>query len=362
VTVPPAGAIAVIPVSGIGEVGPGADLARLIASAAGPLLVDHDVVVVASKVVAKAERRLLIGLSREAACDAETTRVVAERRTPRGVTRITQSRSGPVLAAAGVDASNLPAGGVLPLPADPDASARALRAALRDLTGQALAVVITDSAGRPWREGQVDLAVGAAGLDVLDDLRGRPDTAGNPLEVTVRAVADEIAAAADLVKGKLAGIPVAVVRGLGQVRDDDGPGAAALLRAAADDWFRLGHAEAARAAIGMPPGGTGVEPVVVPAEPALVRLERAVRVAVVAPDPLSGPPEWDVRLADDAVTVRSSGGDASKAAYACGALAQRIAVAAWAEDVVVRLTISPGGSPVLTARITTDPGEAGECG
>jgi coenzyme F420-0:L-glutamate ligase / coenzyme F420-1:gamma-L-glutamate ligase len=144
----------------------------------------------------------------------------------------------------------VPPGTVALLPEDPDRSAARIRAGLRRLRGVTVAVVVTDTFGRPWRDGLVDVAIGAAGLSVLDDHRGRVDRHGHPLEMTVTAVADEVASAADLVKGKLAGVPVAIVRGLTYDVDADGIGARALVRAASEDMFRLGTAEAKRAAVG----------------------------------------------------------------------------------------------------------------
>lgn len=228
-------------VSGIGEVQPGDDLAALIVTAE-PTLRDGDIVVVTSKVVSKAEGRV-VQLDRDKAIDDESVRVVAAR----GATRIVETRHGFVLAAAGVDASNVPDGTVALLPEDPDASARAIRAGIRERLGVQVGVVVTDTFGRPWRNGLVDVAVGAAGVRVLDDHRGRVDGHGHTLEMTVTAVADEIAAAAELVKGKLAQVPVAVVRGL-DVIDADGT-ARDLVRPAADDMFRLGTREAAREAV-----------------------------------------------------------------------------------------------------------------
>lgn len=232
---------------GIGEVHPGDDLAALVGDAldgAGGVR-DGDVVVVTSKVVSKAEGQVVAAADREQAITDETVRVVATRPHDGGVLRIVQNRLGLVMAAAGVDASNTPEGTVLLLPADPDASARALRAELRARFGVRLAVVVTDTAGRPWREGLVDIAIGCAGLVVLEDLRGGVDAHGRPLTVTVTAVADEVASAAELVRGKTAGRPVAVVRGLDcYVTDDDGPGARVLVRSAEDDMFREGTAEA----------------------------------------------------------------------------------------------------------------------
>jgi coenzyme F420-0:L-glutamate ligase / coenzyme F420-1:gamma-L-glutamate ligase len=232
---------------GIGEVTSGADLAALVGDAlqeAGGVA-DGDVVVVTSKVVSKAEGRVVAAADREDAITAETVRLVARRETPGGVLRIVENRLGLVMAAAGVDASNTPEGTVLLLPEDPDASARSLRAALARRFGARLAVVVTDTVGRPWRAGLTDIAIGAAGLAVVDDLRGGTDSHGRELTVTVTAVADEVAAASELVRGKAAGRPVAVVRGLGRyVLDDDGPGARALVRPADQDMFRLGSAEA----------------------------------------------------------------------------------------------------------------------
>ena len=159
----------------------------------------------------------------------------------RGAARIVETRHGLVLAAAGVDNSNSEPGTVVLLPEDPDASARALRAALADRCGVRIGVIITDTFGRPWRVGQTDTAIGLAGMAPVLDHRGQTDSYGNPLEVTLRAVADEIAAAGDLVKGKLANTPVAIVRGLAHlVTEQDGPGAAALIRRSGEDMFRFG--------------------------------------------------------------------------------------------------------------------------
>jgi coenzyme F420-0:L-glutamate ligase/coenzyme F420-1:gamma-L-glutamate ligase len=242
--------VTVLPVTGLPEITAGSDLAALIAEAA-PDLREGDILVITSKIVSKAEGRV-VAVPREQAIEAETVRVVARR----GATTIAQTRHGLVLAAAGVDESNTAPGTVVLLPEDPDESARRLRKALHHRTGltpktpnipktpKTLGVIVTDTMGRPWRAGQTDNAIGAAGIIPVRDYRGETDTFGNVLEVTVAAVADEIAGAADLVKGKSRQVPVAVVRGLAEfVTEQDGPGARALIRPADEDMFRFGSAD-----------------------------------------------------------------------------------------------------------------------
>lgn len=234
-------------VTGIGEVRPGDDLAALITTAA-PWLVDGDILVVTSKVVSKAEGQLVdVPLdepareaAREAVLRAETSRVVARR----GATQIVQTHHGFVLASAGIDASNVEPTRLVLLPKDPDASARWLRDELRERFGLRVAVVVTDTMGRPWRMGLTDVAIGAAGIDAVTDYRGVLDPYGNELQLTQMAVIDELAGAADLVKGKTGQVPVAVVRGLPTRPDGHGTGAAALIRGADADLFSLGTAEA----------------------------------------------------------------------------------------------------------------------
>jgi len=240
-------------VEGLPEIGAGDPLGELIATRAD--LRDGDVLAVAQKVVSKAEGRrvrlaevepgeqaseLAAVLGKDAALVevilSETRRIVRSERV-----LIVETLSGLVCANAGVDSSNAGAGEgeVILLPADPDASARRLRSELQALSGTTLAVIVTDSFGRPWRRGQTEVAIGCAGMDPLDDWRGRTDRDGRELEATEIAVADGIAAAADLVRDKVAGAPVVLVRGLGvRVTAADGPGAAALRRDAADDLFR----------------------------------------------------------------------------------------------------------------------------
>ena len=241
--------VEIVAVTGIGELRPGDDLAAAVADNAS--LRDGDVVVVTSKVVSKVEGRLVVlgspgpherEAARHAAIDAETVRVIAHR----GDLRIVQTRHGLVIAAAGVDASNVAPDELALLPLDPDASARRLRDDLRERLGVDVAVIVTDTMGRPWRHGLTDAAIGVSGIAAVTDPRGQLDSHGNRLETTQIAVADEIAGAADLVKGKLGGIPVAIVRGLATTGTlaDDGRGSRDLVRGAQDDLFRLGTAEA----------------------------------------------------------------------------------------------------------------------
>jgi coenzyme F420-0:L-glutamate ligase len=242
VSEPPAG-FCIHPVEGLPEFAPGDDLAGAVADAA-PWLADGDVVVVTSKVVSKVEGRLVRvqpGEDREAvrqrAIDEEAVRVVARR----GPLRIVETRQGWVVAAAGIDASNVAGDALVLLPADADASARQLRDRLRELLGVDVAVVVSDTFGRTWREGLTDVAVGAAGVVALDDHRGAVDRHGNTLETTQVAVVDELAAAADLVKGKLAGVPVAVVRGLAVARPaGEDAGTRPLVRLGPGDLFPYG--------------------------------------------------------------------------------------------------------------------------
>jgi coenzyme F420-0:L-glutamate ligase/coenzyme F420-1:gamma-L-glutamate ligase len=213
-------------VRGLPEIAPGDDLARLIADAAE--LQDRDVVVVAQKVVSKAEGRIVrladvepSERARAIAGDDDPRRIEVILRESARIVRlrpplvISQTTHGYVCASAGVDASNAPGPDTLVLlPVDPDASAAALRERLRELTGRDVAVIVSDSFGRAWRQGTTDVAVGCAGLAPLVDFGGQRDRAGYQLHATVIAVADEIAGAAQLVMGKLDGIPVAIVGGL----------------------------------------------------------------------------------------------------------------------------------------------------
>jgi coenzyme F420-0:L-glutamate ligase/coenzyme F420-1:gamma-L-glutamate ligase len=235
----------VFAVPGIPEIEAGMDLGLVIGDAVAPLGLHHgDILVVSSKIVSKAEGRIIHAEDREQAITAETVRVVATREFPGGVTRIVENHLGIVGAAAGVDASNTPHGTVLLLPLDPDASASRIRSTLQDRFEVELGIVISDTLGRAWREGQTDVAIGGSGVVLLDDLRGTTDTQGRVLDVTAPAVGDELASAADLVKRKSTGLPVAVVRGLGHLVVPDAPGARILNRPSENDMFRLGTDEA----------------------------------------------------------------------------------------------------------------------
>ena len=318
-------------VAGIGEVAKGDDVAALIA-AAEPSLRDGDIVVVTSKVVSKAEDRLVAG-DRDDAITSETVRVVARR----GDTRIVQTRHGFVLAAAGVDASNVPVGHVALLPEDPDASAAAIRAGLRARLGVEVGVVVTDTFGRPWRNGLVDVAIGAAGVVVLDDHRGLTDRHGHALEMTVTAIADEVAAAAELVKGKLHGRPVAVVRGLGRFVTADAPGAAAIVRPADEDMFRLGTREAMNAAL-------------FAASPEVDEGD-AVAAAMAAPAP--GPDRlWRIDEEDGRFVVRLTGPRSDEALLGAGAAVGNLVLALAVEGVRARWL--PGDGDAVVAVVECD--------
>ena len=225
---------------GAPEVQPGDDLAAIVLLMTS--LADGDVLVVTSKVVSKVEGRLRRG-EREDALPGETARVVARR----GETTIVRNHLGLTMAAAGIDNSNVPRGQIALLPQDPDASARDLRTSIGERAGVNVAVIISDTAGRAWREGQTDIAIGAAGLVVAEDYAGQVDAHGNELAVTLPAVADELAGAAELATGKLSGRPFAVVRGRADLVlpvGEHGRGAASLVRPDGADLFGYGAREA----------------------------------------------------------------------------------------------------------------------
>lgn len=247
--------IRVIPVRGIGEVAPEDDLTELLLAALAQQhtpLADGDVVVVTQKIVSKAEGRVIspetVEPSHMASMAAaqghkdanyyevvlrESRRIV---KMDRGVL-ITETHHGLICANAGVDESNVDGGRrVTLLPVDPDASAQALRGALRERVGVEVAVIISDTFGRPWREGQVNIAIGAAGIAPLADYAGVQDSGGYTLRASIIAVADELASAAELVMGKIDAVPIAIVRGYSYTPSDVGAGP--LIRAPERDLFR----------------------------------------------------------------------------------------------------------------------------
>jgi len=243
----------VIGVPGLPEVSEGMNVGELIAERID--VAEGDVVVVSQKIVSKAEgrvrrlsaasagdeaKRLAAELNKEPALVelilAESREVL---RAERGIL-ITETQHGFVCANAGIDTSNLPEADTASLlPEDPDGSARRIRAEIQEVAGLAPAVIVSDSFGRAWRLGQTEVAIGCAGLAPLDDWRGRADASGRELEATLIAIADEAAAAADLVRNKVSRVPAAIVRGLDRfISPDDGPGAAALRRPRDEDLFR----------------------------------------------------------------------------------------------------------------------------
>lgn len=238
---------------GVGEIATGADLAQILIDATD--LEDGDIVVVTSKIVAKSEGRVVTG-ERADWIARESVRVVALR----GETAIVRTPHGLTMAAAGIDASNVEPGSLVLLPEDPDASARRIRAAIADRTGRSVGVLVSDTSGRAWRVGQTDIAIGAAGVRVVADHRGTTDPYGNPLVVTMPAVADELTGAAELVSGKTGGRPFALIRGRGDLVlpvGEDGDGASSLVRPDAEDMFGLGAREAVVHAVVGDPAAQG---------------------------------------------------------------------------------------------------------
>jgi coenzyme F420-0:L-glutamate ligase / coenzyme F420-1:gamma-L-glutamate ligase len=230
--------LSVVPVEGLPEVRPGAVLADLIV-ATGVELADGDVVVVTSKIVSKAEGRLVAvdpddPLAHKPLVEREAVRVIRRR----GDLAITETAHGFICANAGIDLSNVERGEAALLPVDSDRSARRIRDGLRARLGVEVGVVVTDTFGRTWRRGLTDVAIGVAGVAAVVDLRGTEDALGRELHVTEVCVADEIAAAADLVMGKSRGVPVAVVRGIDPAWLREGSVAAEIVRPPSEDLFR----------------------------------------------------------------------------------------------------------------------------
>jgi coenzyme F420-0:L-glutamate ligase/coenzyme F420-1:gamma-L-glutamate ligase len=366
--------VTLTPLFGFPEVREGDDIAELLLNALRHneiQLIDGDILVVSSKVVSKA-----MGLRAPAGEQAEavlsqTVRIVAERMTPSGVTRIVECAAGPVMTAGGVDASNTADPSiVLLLPDDPDAVAAQIRDSVQAgwlalsgtdvLTG----LVLSDTAGRPWRNGQTDFALGASGIQVIDDLRGASDADGRLLSVTERCVADEVAAAADLVKGKVTGVPAAHVRGLGQhvhdqnARYDDASGgqsgqsrqfrqgARDLVRTGPQDWFGYGMVEAVRAALGVEPGSAAAAEVGIPficSEDVATRAARALRVAL---------------LTCPGALGKVEGGSISLVApddFTLGVVATRAEVALHGEGLTTTLTRAPESNVAVDHLLTVPP-------
>ncbi|WP_374970150.1 coenzyme F420-0:L-glutamate ligase [Terrabacter sp. BE26] len=327
--------VVVTPLTGIPEVREGDDLADVLQVGlehAGLRLEDGDVVVVSSKIASKALGLVTHDADRDRVVRGESEYVVAERAVGDQVTRVVRAKAGPVMAAAGVDGSNTgERGGLLLLPHDPDGVCEQLHDALLARHGAHVGIVLSDTAGRPWRVGQVDFALGAHGLNVLDDLRGGADADGKPLEVTARAVADEIAAAADLAKGKVSGVPAAVLRGLNGVLVDEPSEehlrGRDLVRTGPADWFGYGRVEAVRAALGIEPGSPEAAEVGIAqaaGESRREALSRAVRTA------LHGFESGTADIGQLSVTL---GADSS---YELGHLVARLQAALWCEWLVGR--------------------------
>jgi coenzyme F420-0:L-glutamate ligase/coenzyme F420-1:gamma-L-glutamate ligase len=227
--------ISLLPVEGIGEISAGDEIADLVLANAA--LADYDVLVVTQKAVSKAEGRLVAvdgALEKRRLVYSESRRVLRER----GDLVISETRHGFICANAGVDLSNVAEGWASLLPVDPDRSARHIRDALRARGGVETAVIISDTFGRPWRRGVTDVAIGCAGIAALVDLRGTPDATGRPLSATEVCVADELAAAAELAKGKSAGVPAVIVRGVDRSWFRESAVKAEVVRPYGEDLFR----------------------------------------------------------------------------------------------------------------------------
>ena len=332
-----------VAVKGLGEIRTGDDLAALIHLAAP--LADGDVVVVTSKVVSKAAG-LVFDADRDDLVERVAVRVVARR----GPTRIVRTRHGLTLAAAGLDASNTPPGTVVALPAEPDDEARRLRLRLARLADVNVAVVITDTAGRAWRQGQTDIAIGLAGLAPMENLVGTTDSHGNQLTVTAPAIADEVAGVTDLVMGKTTGVPVAVVRGLADrvlPAGQDGDGAGALVRPADTDLFGWGAVDAVRIAVRRDSADAAAGfPEPVDAVAALVDDASAAADQTVVKVLTAGPARW--RL------VAVTGAPPEAAAWEAGAFVERLRALAVSTRRTVQVDRDPTEAGVL-ATVTVSP-------
>jgi len=346
--------VTLTPLLGFPEVREGEDVADLLLKALQHneiQLADGDILIVSSKVVSKA-----MGLRAPADVQADvvlsqSVRIVAERLTASGVTRIVESAAGPVMTAAGVDASNTAdPSSVLLLPSSPDAVAAQIRDDVHtgwaELSGVHLltGIILSDTAGRPWRNGQTDFALGACGIQVIEDLRGSNDADGRVLSVAERCIADEIASAADLVKGKTARVPAAHLRGLGQYVQNSGStsGARDLVRTGPQDWFGYGTVEAVRAALGVEPGSAAASEVGIPSinpEDPGTRARRALRVALLTC------PKAAAEIDGDTIALMAPDD------FTLGVAAARAEVALHGEGLTTTLTRTPA---MMTPAPTTD--------
>lgn len=330
------------------DIEPGSDLAAILINALRRNridLKDGDILVIASKVVSKSEGRLRTVADRtefEELVETSSTHLVAERSYGSGTTvQVVRTRAGTVQAAAGLDQSN--SGGAVVLhPHDSDHSADVLRGRVEDSFDVRIGVVISDTSSRPWRIGVGDIALGLSGFSGLDDQRGRPDDDGRVQSVTVRAIADEIASAADLVKGSSRGLPMALVRGAGGYLDNGRGGARVLSRELADDWFRYGHVEAVQRGLGVadlpgraPAGDNG--------DDILERVSRAIRVVRAGQSRAPGHGAWRMRIegsgsritlspSDSPAMAQSGGPPLLEAMVGLGSLIERLHTALFAED------------------------------
>lgn len=329
--------VTVLPVTGLGEIREGDDLGGLLAAALAPLSpADGDVLCVSTKVVSKALGLRVAPEDRDEAIRTAAVRTVARRLHTQVVTSVVQIPSGPVMAAAGVDSSNAPEGPLL-LPEDPDACARELRDHLVEALGVDLGVLLTDTSSRIWRVGVGDIALGAAGVSALQDLRGGTDADGRALHVTVRNLADELAAAADLVKGKASGVPAALVRGVASATAGDVP-ARELSRTGRDDWFRRPSLESVWVALGLTPAQ---EPIAkMSPEPEGERIARALAVASLPrAGTLPGTATAHLNAGPDgpAHIVVEAEDDSASALIHAATLAERIRTALGAESLAAAL-------------------------
>lgn len=330
------------------DIRPGSDLAAILVTSLRRNridLKDGDVLVIASKVVSKAAGRLTSVADRAEFEDLvahSSTHLVAERSYASGTTvQVVRTRAGTVQAAAGLDQSNS-GGDVVLHPIDADRSASELRARVEEAFDVRIGVVVSDTTSRPWRVGVGDIALGLSGFSGLDDQRGLPDDDGRVQTVTVRAIADEIAAAADLVKGAARGLPMALVRGAGGYLDNGRAGAKALCRDLGADWFRYGHVEAIQRGLGVetvpgrPAAGDGGDDI-------LERVSRAIRVVRGGISRTPGHAAWRMRIegagsriimspSDSPAMTQADGPPLLEAMVGLGSLVERMHTALFAED------------------------------